>query len=276
MGLARLFDKLSNKVEKYTGASISDKQPQQQQRYAAPPSSASTQQQYQQHQQYSAAAPPSAYNYPSAARQQQQQQEEQQHRAISPNSAMSQALSLVSSAVEDLRQANSTLTQAAGIIGALKTASSAAFGSPVEGTTTSDRATWTDAGKAVTHDGRLGAKALVQSAHAKYERANELLGGRLPQIEMAAVQPNKMTEAATAMGGSAGATASGVAQGALKITGAVMGVGAVGPISMIVKRSRTKKAVKGVAEMLQAYQQVLAQMQASMPPAVAKAAAPMA
>ncbi len=49
-------------------------------------------------------------------------------------------------------------------------------------------------------------------------------------------------------------------QGAAKLAGVILGAGAFGPISIAVKKRRQKKATQNVAEMLAAYQQVLAQV----------------
>jgi hypothetical protein len=160
--------------------------------------------------------------YQQAAQAQQQQQQQRQQTA--PSS--SNAIALLSSAVEDLTAADATLR-----------------------------------GASILHDGRVDAKLLVASAHRKYQEANVLLNRQLPLIQMAEVKANMFADAGQKAGGSVGQTAGGLTQTAINV---VLG-GSL--IHMIAKKSRTKKAVRGVGEMLQAYQQVLGsvQQQARMP-----------
>lgn len=112
------------------------------------------------------------------------------------------------------------------------------------------------------HDGRFPAKQLCESAMTKYEQAAQLVGG-IPELETTPeIQEGRLTEAARAIGGTAGTGALAAAFAGAQITTAVLvGFTPVGLIKKAVKKKRSKQAAANVTEMLNIMEGVRQQLE---------------
>eukprot|EP00798_Chlamydomonas_sp_ICE-L_P015830 gene15830-21954_t len=160
---------------------------------------------------------------------------------------VAQACLLVTSAVEDLKEAVDALHRRGGLFSAAKTGLASATG-------LGEKSTAAETGKTIIHDARQVAVIKVKAAHVKYEKAASLVEG-LPEIQAADIKQGNAVFGDR--GGKTGGGVQSAAMAGVDIAGMVLGVaGGAGIISRVVKKKRIKKAVPGVMAMMHEYEAV--------------------
>lgn len=165
-----------------------------------------------------------------------------------------EALMLLQDARSDLEAALSLLVAPRGIVGGVRQTSKQLRSHE------SIASSLKSGAKSLAHDGRLDAKALVNSAVQKIEQAVELVDG-LPNIAKARINPGIPRELAYKAAGKMGPKVADATMVGARVASAVLIHTPVGLVHMAVKRVRTRRGASSVRKMLEALDSLLAQFE---------------